>query len=107
MDLVVSIKIAPGEGGMAERHTWTLKEVQTTRQCLDFVEVAVAPFTGAQQELPAADVAPPIVAEKAVEREANGRGKGRAKKKAKEEVADSDPLPWETNAEDDGMMAEA
>lgn len=51
MDLLIAVRIAPGEGGMAERHSWTLKEVKTVAQCLEFVRTAVRPFVGSQQDL--------------------------------------------------------
>jgi len=54
MNVKLVIQVAPGEEGMAESHSFVLKEAKTTEQVIEFVEVRVRPFLGSQKTLHAA-----------------------------------------------------
>jgi hypothetical protein len=51
MDLKIALMIAPGEAGVAETHSWRLKEVQTVEQAVEFLMARISPFLGAQTSL--------------------------------------------------------
>lgn len=51
MDVSLSVRVAPGESGVLETHTWKLKEAKTTNQVLEFVRDKIKPFLSQQTEL--------------------------------------------------------
>jgi hypothetical protein len=51
MDISLSVRVAPGETGVLESHTWKLKEAKTVSQVLGFVRHKIKPFLGDQSTL--------------------------------------------------------
>jgi hypothetical protein len=51
MDLKIALSIAPGEAGVAETHSWKLKEVQTMDQAEEFMRARLERFLGTQTNL--------------------------------------------------------
>jgi len=103
MNLRITLQVTPGEEGMAESHTYLLKEVKTVSQCTKFLYSIVSPFIGEQADL--ADL--PVKREEKHSRldtqtdeedkgEASAKKKrGGRRKKAKQE--EDDGVPWDTS----------
>jgi hypothetical protein len=102
MNVKLVIQVAPGEEGMAESHSYTLKEAKTTSQVLEFVDARVRPFLGSQTTLQVAleqEQAPPLPSP--APKKVRG-GKGRSKKSAPPERDDHpDDVP---DDDDDGLL---
>jgi len=86
MDIVLAIKIGPGEGGAGESHRYVLKEAKTLNQVMEFVRVKVKPYVGQQTELVVTaettekeEVAEPVPEPK--KKPTKGKGSGNLKRK--------------------------
>ena len=105
MDVRLTVRTGPGEQGVAETHTWTLKEAQTTTQVLDFVRSKVRPFIGMQTDM--SIVSGPDDQESATSVPVPETRRKRRGKKAKVYRVDSTDEPREDeDSDDDGLSPE-
>jgi hypothetical protein len=98
MDVRLALRVGPGESGVAETHTWLLKEAKTVNQVLEFVRAKVHPFLGSQAELSIEATPEP----KPEPKKATSAPKPKKKQaKKKKEIEPDDSEEWKEGEDDD------